>query len=90
VYSSTSPSGGGWFVVGGTSLSAPLVAGMVGLVGGGSQSAIMTRLYASLGTSRLFDVASGRNGSCSTYLCQAGRGYDGPTGLGSLTGLGAL
>jgi len=90
IYSSTSPSGGGWFVVGGTSLSAPLVAGMVGVAGGGTQTTVMSRLYASLGTSRLFDVTSGRNGSCSTYLCQAVGGYDGPSGIGSLIGLGAF
>ncbi|MFL5146265.1 MAG: PKD domain-containing protein, partial [Microvirga sp.] len=34
--------------------------------------------------SSLFDVLSGSNGSCTaTYLCTAGAGYDGPTGLGA-------
>ncbi|MGA2321056.1 MAG: hypothetical protein ABSG95_10015 [Solirubrobacteraceae bacterium] len=35
------------------------------------------------GTGVLDDVASGSNGSCRNYLCEAGPGYDGPTGLGS-------
>jgi subtilase family serine protease len=91
VYSSLSSSGAGWFTVGGTSLAAPLVAGMAGLAGGGSQAAIYARLYASLGTSQLFDITAGRNGSCGgSYLCSAARGYDGPTGVGALSGLSAL
>ena len=36
------------------------------------------------GTGVLDDVVSGSNGSCGgSYLCTAGPGYDGPTGLGS-------
>jgi hypothetical protein len=32
-------------------------------------------------------VTSGSNGSCSpSYLCTAGPGYDGPTGLGTPNG----
>jgi hypothetical protein len=39
----------------------------------------------------LFDVTSGSNGSCGgTYLCTAGTGYDGPTGLGTPNGTGAF
>ena len=39
----------------------------------------------------LFDVTSGSNGSCnSSYLCTAGLGYDGPTGLGTPNGTGAF
>jgi subtilase family serine protease len=75
----------GWFVLGGTSLSAPLVSGMYGLAGGGSGP---SGLYAH--HTGLYDVAAGRNGSCRTYLCLSGIGYDGPTGLGSPSGLGAL
>jgi hypothetical protein len=46
------------------------------------------RLYAN-GAS-LWDVTSGSNGSCGTYLCQAEVGYDGPTGLGTPDGTAAL
>ncbi len=38
-------------------------------------------------TTALFDVTSGSNGTCSpSYLCTAGAGYDGPTGLGTPDG----
>jgi Carboxypeptidase regulatory-like domain len=36
-------------------------------------------------------VTSGSNGSCDpAYLCKAGTGYDGPTGLGTPNGTGAF
>ena len=35
-------------------------------------------------------MTSRNNGSCSTYLCNAGPGYDGPTGLGTPCGTGAF
>jgi subtilase family serine protease len=42
-------------------------------------------------TSSLFGVTSGSNGSCGgSYLCTAGAGYDGPTGLGTPNGTGAF
>jgi subtilase family serine protease len=91
VVSSLSPSGAGWNVVGGTSLAAPLVAGLIGLSGHTSHTAALKQLYGSLGTSRLYDVASGRNGSCApAYLCAAGSGYDGPTGVGAPNALSAF
>jgi len=90
IYSGTNSSGAGWYTIGGTSLAAPLIAGMIGVGGGPSLSNVMPRLYASGGTNRLFDIQSGTTGKCSTYLCKAGAGYDGPTGLGTLNGLGAL
>ena len=34
----------------------------------------------------LFDVTSGSNGSCGSYLCTGGTGFDGPTGLGTPNG----
>ena len=42
-------------------------------------------------TASLFDVTSGSNGTCSpSYLCTAGPGYDGPTGLGTPNGTGGF
>ncbi|MEU9124437.1 peptidase S8 [Streptomyces sp. NPDC048506] len=35
-------------------------------------------------------VADGANGSCGNYLCQAGKDYDGPTGLGIPNGVAAF
>jgi hypothetical protein len=46
-----------------------------------------SRVYMNPG--KLFDVTSGSNGTCTPkYLCTAGAGYDGPTGLGTPNGIG--
>ena len=80
---------GGWLVVGGTSLSAPLVAGMIGLAGNSYRLDSARYIYRH--RHGLRDVIKGSNGTCDgSYLCQARRGYDGPTGLGSPRGVGAL
>ena len=77
----------GWLVFGGTSVAAPLVAGVYAAGSG-------TITYGSdpYGhTSALFDVTSGSNGSCAgLYLCTAGPAYDGPTGLGTPKGVTAF
>jgi len=47
--------------------------------------------YAYADPTALYDVTSGRDGSCSpAYLCTAEVGYDGPTGLGTPDGLAAF
>jgi hypothetical protein len=77
----------GWTLVAGTSVSSPLVAGTMALANaytrsfGGADA--LYREAAQNGTGVLDDVVSGSNGSCGNYLCNAGPGYDGPTGLGS-------
>ncbi|MBI3366791.1 S53 family peptidase [Candidatus Roizmanbacteria bacterium] len=91
VYDSVRYSGvSGWFQVGGTSLSAPLVAGVYTLAGGvpsGKQGNSLPYTSAS----NLHDITTGSNGSCSTsYLCTAVSGYDGPTGLGTPNGSAAF
>jgi len=85
VYGPTSSSASGWMIIGGTSLSAPLIAGIYGVAASTSINAA-SGLYASSGS--LFDVISGNNGkNCGrSYLCTAGVGYDGPTGLGTPNG----
>lgn len=84
VYAPTSRSRSGWLVFGGTSVAAPLIGGVYGVNGG-------TVTYGSNpydNLSALFDVVSGSNGSCGgSYLCTAGAGYDGPTGLGTPNGV---
>lgn len=73
----------GWFKVGGTSLSAPLIAGMWALSG---DTATNKALYNNASEQTTHDILSGKNGRCSkkyAYLCTAGKGYDGPTGLGT-------
>ncbi|BBA95623.1 putative protease [Actinacidiphila reveromycinica] len=79
---------GGWFVVGGTSASSPIIASTYALAGAPATNAASV-LYSH--TSSLNDVTSGSDGSCSpSYLCTAAGGYDGPTGLGTPNGLGAF
>ncbi|MFL5896776.1 MAG: peptidase S8 [Thermoleophilaceae bacterium] len=83
----------GWMVFGGTSAAAPFIGGVYAL---GAKPANATSDYGSswpyANTGSLFDVTSGKNGSCrkSPYLCTAGAGYDGPTGLGTPNGAGAF
>ncbi|MFD1723057.1 PKD domain-containing protein, partial [Amnibacterium endophyticum] len=72
----------GWLVVGGTSLAAPLIAGMLVRSGRAADHSDAGALYAD--RSAFWDVTSGSNGSCGTSsVCNAGVGYDGPTGLGT-------
>jgi len=82
----------GWLVVGGTSLSAPLIAGMIGLAGNASSLDSARYIYDHRGG--LHDVVGGNNvwmTDCGgDYLCNALPGYDGPTGLGSPRGVSAL
>ncbi|NKQ55774.1 peptidase S8 [Amycolatopsis sp. K13G38] len=77
----------GWLEFGGTSVSSPIVASVYALAGSFSGSAAALP-YAHTGS--LNDVTSGSNGSCGNYLCTAGAGYDGPTGLGTPNGTGAF
>jgi len=78
----------GWFVVGGTSASSPIIASVFALAGN-ARSINNNFPYSHTGS--LFDVTSGSNGSCSpSQLCTARAGWDGPTGLGTPNGTGAF
>ncbi|MEU1530918.1 putative Ig domain-containing protein [Streptomyces fagopyri] len=82
--------GSGWAVYGGTSASAPIIAGVYALAGTPG-SADYPAKYPYSHTSSLYDVTSGNNGSCSTsYFCTATTGYDGPTGWGTPHGTAAF
>jgi subtilase family serine protease len=79
----------GWGVVGGTSASAPIVASVYAQAADVGSVNAAADPYANPGA--LFDVTSGSNGTCSpAYLCTAGPGYDGPTGLGTPNGTAAF
>jgi hypothetical protein len=87
---------GGWGLVGGTSASAPLIAGVYGLAG---NAATVKPGYEYAHARALYDVVSGNNdwffggngSSCGNdYLCVAKPGYDAPTGLGTPDGTGAF
>jgi subtilase family serine protease len=91
--------GGFWAGSGGTSVAAPLVAGIIGAQGnprglGAGASSIYAAWTAN--NAILNDVISGNDvippatptTACGgTYFCVAGPGYDGPTGLGTPTGV---
>lgn len=80
----------GWQADGGTSASTPLVAGTLLLpvddtVATGGPSGWYQSAYQP-GAFSVNDITSGSDGPCGSYLCNAGPGYDGPTGLGSPAG----
>jgi subtilase family serine protease len=90
VYDTTRYQGGsGWWIVGGTSASAPIIAAVYALAG---NTATIDNTYPYSHASSLYDVTTGSNGSnCSpSSLCHAGVGWDGPTGLGTPNGTGAF
>lgn len=81
----------GWIEVGGTSASSPIIAAvyaLAGTPGAGENPASYPYAHAA----ELNDVTTGSNGHCVplNYYCQAGVGYDGPTGLGTPNGVAAF
>jgi subtilase family serine protease len=86
----TDSGGPGWMVVGGTSLSSPLIAGMYA-VAGTPGSADRPNSYPYARPQAFRDITRGSNGSCGgSYLCTARTGYDGPTGIGAPLGVAGL
>jgi hypothetical protein len=73
-------------VFGGTSVSSAIVAGVYALAGGFSAPLYGQVPYGH--PASLFDAVGGSDGRCSpAYLCTAVPGYDGPTGLGTPSGI---
>jgi subtilase family serine protease len=89
VYDSTPFNGqSGWFRVGGTSASSPIIAAVIALAGNANT---YTNSFPYSHTGSLNDVTSGSNGTCATsQQCTARAGWDGPTGLGTPNGTGAF
>ena len=90
VWSYDSFQSGGWGLYGGTSVSAPIIAGVEGLTGSNvwaaGPGAFYQTAYPFPGS--VYDITSGSSGSCGgSYLCTAGHGYDAPTGLGTPDGV---
>lgn len=79
---------GGWQVVGGTSVSSPIIGSVYALAGNAASVGYGSYPYAH--RRALFDVTTGRNGSCPSALCRATVGWDGPTGLGTPNGVGGF
>ncbi len=96
VYDSSPPSGQGlpkgWQQLGGTSASSPIIAAVYALASPGGKPATGSQptQFPYQATSGLRDITIGSNGSCGSYLCIAGTGYDGPTGLGVPSGVNAF
>jgi hypothetical protein len=78
---------GGWEIVGGTSEASPLIAAYYALVGAATTARSWAYDVASTQPNVFNDPASGSNGTCAvSYICNAIAGYDGPTGLGTISG----
>ncbi|MFF3468390.1 carboxypeptidase regulatory-like domain-containing protein [Streptomyces sp. NPDC002619] len=83
--------GGGWNVFGGTSVASPIIAGVYASAGTPVTGSYPNSYPYRSGGAGLNDVTNGTNGPCSpAYLCTAGTGYDGPTGLGTPNGTAAF
>ena len=87
-----------WTIVGGTSASAPYIGGLFARAGHLTSVEGPNTLYAAP-VADFTDVTSGNNEAflnCAAYpgvsekLCNAGPGWDGPTGIGIPNGLGAF
>jgi len=89
---------GGWGVVGGTSVSSPIIASVYALGGhpvAGTYPASYLYAAQNAGEAGLFDIVAGTNKlsgpNCDPpYLCNGEIGYDGPTGVGTPDGAGAF
>jgi hypothetical protein len=68
--------------VAGTSCASPLVAGIFAATGHGYTNAA----FVYKNPTAFNDITSGTNGTCGNILCNAGTGWDGPTGLGTPIG----
>lgn len=85
----------GWLVTGGTSVSAPLVAGVFALAGNSTQQQGGKTFWNTRHQKHLYPIVSGSDGTCGgSYLCTAGTNqygsYSGPGGWGSPNGIGAF
>ncbi len=86
-FDSERASGPQWQQAGGTSVSAPLVAGIVAMKSKAFREGGAKSFYEAGEHHELYDVLKGSNGSCNaSYLCEADGGYDGPSGNGTLGG----
>jgi hypothetical protein len=81
---------GDWYEIGGTSLASPLIAAYYALLAGQTPTLDTTSpAWAYANSSVLNDPITGSVGACPSgyrYICVAGVGYDGPTGIGSISG----
>ncbi|MGI9006443.1 MAG: putative Ig domain-containing protein [Streptosporangiaceae bacterium] len=88
IYTSIGVRSPGFYEIGGTSASTPIVTAIYALAGTPVANTYPAQ-YPYLEARHLFDVTTGANGTCGTqrYLCHGKRGFDGPTGLGTPDGI---
>ena len=79
----------GWTAYSGTSIGAPAIAALYALAGNAPTRHYAGDLY-NAPAGAFYDITSGSDGTCGTYLCNGAIGYDAPSGLGSPHGLGAF
>jgi hypothetical protein len=85
----------GWLVAGGTSASAPIIAGIAARSGNAAHLRDASGLYDRRDRGNLTDVVGGSNPGSGQdcggdYLCTGLPGYDGPTGVGTPRGTAAF
>ncbi|HYL27344.1 MAG TPA: peptidase S8 [Candidatus Nitrosotalea sp.] len=92
----------GWFTIGGTSVSSPLLAGVFGLTSNATKQEGGKNFWSAPDKKRakyLHEITSGSLAHCpsqyaSTYICSAGTNqfgtYSGPSGWGTPNGIGAF
>ncbi len=81
-----------WTEEGGTVLAAAIVTAIYALAGTPARNSYPAS-YPYQHAGHLFDVTFGSNGPCTLnppYICNAGKGYDGPSGLGTPDGIAAF
>ena len=79
---------GGWYTFGGTSVAAPIIAGMYAI---GPDFGDSAGAFTVAHSDQLHDITDGTNGRCDVrYWCNARDGWDGPTGLGTPIGADAF
>jgi subtilase family serine protease len=90
---------GGWVVYGGTSVATPIIASVYAIAG--NYASINDGSYSYSHTGSFNDVLLGNDGPCKptgpyltdytgTYICDAGTGFDAPTGNGTPHGIGGF
>jgi subtilase family serine protease len=81
----------GWWQVGGTSLSSPLIASVIALAGGTAGVANAESVpYTHFNATNSHNITTGSNGTCGTIMCTGAVGYNGPTGMGTPNGTGGF
>ncbi|MEO5610268.1 MAG: hypothetical protein ABIQ61_11375 [Ornithinibacter sp.] len=81
-------SGSAWMVLGGTSLSSPIIASVYALAGAPGDTPNESPYLAP--DNSVNDITGPPEPGCTSVLCAAGVGWDGLTGLGTPDGLGAF